>query len=169
MTVVFGPQSVTQAVGTRILGPFTISDSVTGFRITAARWNGQGTVALAVQLSFDSGATWRDVCAVGAVSRTQLNYKGRTGQFLQYDGLWRLCSCGEVYVPGHPANSQLLMHSDKKGVDSQTVGSWPDLSGVTFHLPDNQPATGLPLRQVRGIITIANASVTSTVTVETLP
>jgi hypothetical protein len=157
MAVIF-TQPVT---GTGTLGPVAIADTVRTVKVTIAHWTGVTLVTMRLEMSFDGGVTWRSVCAVGPVAAPTGTYKNRLDFWVTMDA-WSMCSCGEVYIPGHPANVQLLVHSDHR---FQDIRALPDLSSIVFHTPDSQPATGLPLRQIR-VTCIATSAMSSTFTVD---
>jgi hypothetical protein len=146
--------------GTRTFGPFTIPDAIKSVRGSVAPWTGQGKLSLSIEMSLDGGATWRPVCSISEAGPA--TFKANDGLWLRFDGLWRLCQCGEVYIPGHPANAAgLLVHSSHA---FQDIRGLPQ-SAITFHNPDLTPATGQPLRQVR-LTAVATGNINSTFTAE---
>lgn len=166
MAVIFGPNPVSIKSGLQTLGPVTIQDSVTQVTTTLAHWTGQQTLSFAIDISFDLGATWKNVESVGPLGSPTGAFKGVV-DLVRVVYAWKMCSCGEVYVEGYPGNSQLVVHSDHKGVPSSQIAALPDLSSITFHTPDNQPMTGLPLRQVRMQVN-ASGNISSVLTVSVI-
>jgi hypothetical protein len=157
-----------------------IADSVNQLVIEVVRWNGTSTCSLAVDFSFDGGVTWGWRSAVGAVTPSQLDaWKVKKPSFSGNLGLtiwcWKMCQCGEVYLPGAPLNGKTTNHSTYKSFTSAQIAaigrptdSLYDLDPGAFHIPDNQPATGLPLRQLRAVTT-ASANINTTLNVSSVP
>lgn len=178
MTVLFGPSPVTLRVNSNpnTSAALSFADDVINLRGTLSHWNGTATARFAVELSFDGGATWQEFGADGPTTAPSGSFKNRVDLFIEMQPVWKKCGftfpagsryrpgqvCGELYLPGHQANGQVLVHSDWAFQDTTPL---PDLSSVTFHNPDNAPAFVGPLRQVR-LSTVVSGNVSSQITVE---
>lgn len=160
MTTVLGPTAVSLKSGLTTFGPVTIADTIQSLKATFAHWAGNATLGMHIDLSFDGGTTWRTLVAISPMGSPTGIFKGETDLFLAFD-IPRVCACGELYIPGHPANTQLTAHSDHAFRDTTAL---PNLSSVVFHNPDNQPMS-LPLRQGR-VIAQASGNISSTLTVD---
>jgi hypothetical protein len=150
-------------VGSATFGPAAIADTISS-SVTAslARWTtGTAVVTLDIEVSFDGGTTWFQLGGIGNVKANPTGMHGASVDPAITIPAYKMCSCGELYWPGNPANARLTVHSDWKGRDTTPLA---DLSSINFHTPDNQPATGLPLRQVR-VRTTSTAAVSTTLTV----
>ena len=138
-----------------------IPDAAVSMKATLNHWTGANTVTCSTEMSFDDGVNWHPMAMVGPSTSPSGTFKNRTDLWIQVD-VWKMCSCGEVYIPNHPANPQLLVHSDHA---FQDISQLADLSSISFHNPDTTPATGLPLRQVR-VQATASGNVSSQLIVE---
>lgn len=165
MTTVFGPSPVSIKAGTQTWGPATVPDGLTGrITVTLAHWTGPQTLSANVEMSFDGGATWPYAVAVPTMGSPTGIWKGILDLIISFPAM-TLCSCGELYAPGLQGNDRVLAHSDHFGVPSSVIAAMPDLSGITFHNPDSQPAPAVPQRLAR-LTTVASGNISSTLTVD---
>lgn len=176
MAVIFGPSPVTLRVNSNpnTSTGLAFADNVIELRATLAHWNGTATARIAVEMSFDAGATWQEFVANGptiAPSGGHLNQLNLIVGFVP----WKVCGfvfpadsryrpgevCSELYQFGQPMNGQTTNHSDWAHQDTTPLQS---LDQINFHDPDLTPAAG-PLRQVRATM-IVSGNVNSQLTVE---
>lgn len=178
MTTIFN-NPVALKAGTTTSQGIQVADGVNQIIVSVLRWNGNNSCSLSVEYSFDNGATWWGSQAIGAVVPSQLDAwktkkPGFSGNLQLTIDMPRMCTCGESYLPGAPLNGLTTNHSTYKGWTSQQIGAifpgqWlHDADPAAFHNPENQPATGLPLRQIRAI-TVASGNVNTTLKVDTVP
>ncbi len=178
MAILFGPSPVTLRVNSNpnTSPALSLADDVVNLRATLARWNGAATARVAVELSFDAGATWGEFSANGPTVALTGTYKNKVDLLVEMAPLWRVCgfvfpaasryrpgeTCAELYQPAMPWNGTVTVHSDWAHQDTTPLA---DLSSVAFHNPDLTPSVGLPQRQIRATM-IVSGNVSSQLTVE---
>jgi hypothetical protein len=182
---------VSQPIGTRVYGPFTITSSQSSAFVKFTKWGNTATVLdIDIEVSLDAGTSWQSVASGRGFTG------GGTGRFadpsISLGPIPLICGiCGNLYLPGIAAYTRALSHSTvtlNPGVTlaqiaaavGYPVNSLADIQlrilvDTTGHDVDAQYVTrtfhtpvldaNAPNRQMRVTATVAGAALTTTLDV----